>query len=418
MKKYLCFMFLLFVSFMGIVKADNGPSVEYGSLSFMEEPGGNFFDIYELGSVDNNALNGVNYESTTNTLTIKDLKGSYLLLVDNMGEDFKLNAEGTNDFLAIYVSGEEYKTNITITGDGKLILNKEKNVDYEKPILSINKSKIIFEDSVSLELYAVKDENDPDFPTFVIGCDGMSENDETCIVFNGSDSPEIKRIEKVANHGTKSFWGFAILPEEIESFKIATKDDKKYAYTVDNDGKVTLYLNVLKEDTYSHKWYIGNTEDDESNKTIYNNTSEAESDTYVLTEDKAYRGYYRYLYLLQQDANGKEYGLIYGSDYSDVAPYGIPFDITDDTVTIGDKTYKYLTFSNIDPRTLGPVIDWQGTGEYVHYVEGETLILDRLKKEEVTNPKTNDNIYTYVSLLSLSLFILIKSTINIKKISR
>lgn len=418
MKKYLCFIFLLFISFMGIVKADNGPSEEYGLVTFMEEPDRNFFDIYELGSVDNNALNGVNYDLTTNTLTIKNLKGSYSLNVDNMGEDFKLNVEGTNDFLAIYVSGGQYKTNITITGKGKLILNKEKNAHYETPIASTDKSKIIFEDSVSLELYAVKDENDSDYPTFVIGCDGMNENDEACIVFNRSDSPEIKKYEKLVNNGAKSFWGFAILPENIESFKIATKDDKKYAYTVDNDGKVTLYLNELKEDTYSHKWYIGNMDSDISNKTIYNNKGEAESDTYVLTEDKAYRGYYRYLYLLQQDANGKEYGLIYGSDYDDVAPYGIPFDITDDTVTIGDKTYKYLTFSDIDPRTLGPVIDWQGTGIYVHYVEGETLILDRLKKEEVTNPKTIDNIYTYVSLLSLSLFILIKSTINIKKMSR
>lgn len=416
MKKYLCFMFLLFISFMGIVKADNGPSEEYGSVTFMEEPDRNFFVIYELGSVDNNTLNGVNYDLTTNTLTIKDLKGSYSLNVDNMGEDFKLNVEGINDFLGVYVSGGDYQTNITFTGNGKLILNKEKDSYYSTPIYSTDKSKIIFDDTVSLELYAVKDENDS--PAIVVGCDGMSENDDTCISFKGNDSPEIKTYQRMANNGTKSFWGFAILPENIESFKIATKDDKKYAYTVDNDGKVTLYLNELKEDSYSHKWYIGNTEEDISNKTIYNNTSEAESDTYVLTENIAYRGYYRYLYLLQQDANGKEYGLIYGSDYYDVAPNGIPFDITDDTVTIGDKTYKYLTFSDIDPKTLGPVIDWQGTGIYVHYVEGETLILDRLKKEEVTNPKTNDNIYTYVSLLSLSLLILIRSTINIKKMSR
>ncbi len=135
MKKYLCFIFLLFISFMGIVKADNGPSEEYGLVTFMEEPDRNFFDIYELGSVDNNALNGVNYDLTTNTLTIKNLKGSYSLNVDNMGEDFKLNVEGTNDFLAIYVSGGQYKTNITITGKGKLILNKKKMLIMKHQLL-------------------------------------------------------------------------------------------------------------------------------------------------------------------------------------------------------------------------------------------------------------------------------------------
>ena len=211
----------------------------------------------------------------------------------------------------------------------------------------------------------------------------------------------------MANAGAKTFWGFAILPENIESLKIATKDDKKYAYSVDNDGKVTIYLNELKEDTYSHKWYIGNTDLDMSNKTTYNNAGEAESDTYVLSDDKAYRAYYKSTYLLQEDADGKEYGYTYGSDYSDVVPNGIVFEITDDTITVGDKTYKYLVYSDVDISTLNPVIDWQGTGIYVQYVEGETFILDRLKKEEVTNPKTNDNIYTYISLLLVSIFVLI-----------
>ena len=413
MKKYLCFMFLLFISFMGIVKADNGPSEEYGLVTFIKEPDRDMFNIYDSGSVDNHVLPGVTYELATNTLTITNFKGSYSLNIDNMGEDFKLNIEGTNDFLGVYVLGHDYQTNITITGNGKLILNKEKNSYYSTPILSNDKSKIIFDDTVSLELYAVSDPDDSTVNTIVVGCDDLSENDDTCISFKGNDSPEIKTFQRMANAGAKTFWGFAILPENIESLKIATKDDKKYAYSVDTDGKVTIYLNELKEDSYSHKWYIGNTDLDMSNKTTYNNVGEAESD-YVLTDDKAYRAYYKSTYLLQEDADGKEYGYTYGSDYSDVVPNGIVFEITDDTITIGEKTYKYLVYSDMDISTLNPVIDWQGTGIYVQYVEGETLIIDRLKKEEVTNPKTNDNIYTYISLLLVSIFVLIinKSLIN------
>ena len=136
MKKYLLFICLLIISFIGIVKADNGPSEEYGSISLIKEPERDDIYIYDEGTIDNNALEGIKYDIATNTLTISNFKGSYVLVIDYMGEDFKINAVGINDFIGIYVEGYSYKTTVTFTGNGKLILNKDKNEEYPIPIVN------------------------------------------------------------------------------------------------------------------------------------------------------------------------------------------------------------------------------------------------------------------------------------------
>lgn len=380
---------IFFGCFTTNVKAANGPSSEKGVISFMSfSDDYDSFDIYEAGKITNNDSKGVTYDLSSNTLTIKDFNGKYELTVSAMGEDFKLNVVGINDFLGIYVEGYSYKTNMTFTGNGTLILNKDKDGN-SVPIVSTDKSKLIFEDTVSLKLYAGSNDNSLN-TSAVISCDDMDSDDDknSCIIFKGNNIDVIIE-QNVAIAGTESFKGFAILPENIEIFKTATKDSKKYAYTVGSDNKVTLYLNELKEDPYSHKWYIGNTDSDIDNKTTYNDSSAATSAGYSLTNDKAYRGYYRYLVLLQQDQDGKQYGLIKDADYYDVASDGITFDITDKTITIDSVEYKYLEYSDIDPDNLEPVIKYEYLDDYIHYVKGDSLIIDGNKKN-VVNPKTGD----------------------------
>jgi len=395
MKKRLLFLYTILICsiFFGClttnVKAVNGPSSEKGVISFMSfSDDYDSFDIYDSGKITNNDSKGVTYDLSSNTLTIKDFNGNYELTISAMGEDFKLNVVGNNDFLGIYVEGYSYKTNMTITGNGTLILNKEKNEDHPVPIVSTDKSKLIFEDTVSLKLYAANNDNSLN-SSAVIACDDMDSDDDknSCIIFKGENNIDVIIEQRVAIAGTESLKGFAILPEEIEIFKTATKDSKKYAYEVSSDSKVTIYLNELKEDPYSHKWYIGNTESDIENKTTYDNKAAAESAGYTLSEDKAYRGYYRYLFLLQQDQDGKQYGLIPDYVYHDVAQYGIAFDITDKTITIDSIEYKYLEYSDIDPNSLESVPKYEYLDDYIHYVKGDSLIIDGNKKN-VVNPKT------------------------------
>ena len=415
MKRYLLIICLLFISFIGVVKAENGPSSENGIISFISfSDDYDSFYIYDSGNITNNDSKGVTYDLSSNTLTIKNFNGNYELNISEMGEDFKINVVGNNDFTGIYVEGYSYKTNMTITGNGTLILNKEKTEDHPVPIVSNNKSKLIFEDTVSLKLYATVVE-DSMYPPIVIGCDDMDSDDDknSFIIFKGENNIDVTVQQKTAVAGSKNLKGFAIIPEEIEIFKIATKDSKKYAYEVGTDSKVTIYLNELKEDLYSHKWYIGDGDEDISNKTIYDDVSDAETAGYTLSDNKAYRGYYKHLYSLQKDQDEKEYGFIYGDTYYDQAPDGIPFDITGKTITIDSVDYTYLEYSDIDPRGLEPVINYEYLDEYVHYVSGESLILDRTKNSNVVNPKTGDiDLFPYLFVLitgmCYSLFLLNK----------
>jgi hypothetical protein len=410
MKNKLLFLYAILICsiFFGClttnVKAANGPSSESGVISFMSfSDDYDSFDIYDSGKITNNDSKGVTYDLSSNTLTIKDFNGKYELTVSGMGEDFKLNVVGINDFLGIYVGGYSYKTNITFTGNGTLILNKDKDEDRLAAIASADKSKLIFEDTVSLRLYVVS-MDDPLYPSVVIGCSDMESNDDknSCITFKGNNNVDVIIQQRMYEaYDLAVIKGFAILPEDIEIFKTATKDSKKYAYTVGSDNKVTLYLNELREDPYSHKWYIGNTYSDINNKTTYDNTDALETAGYSLVEDKAYRAYYELLFLLRQDQDGKQYGLIDPNEY-DVAPDGIPFDITDKTITINSVRHKYLEYSDVDPTDLERVSRYEYLDEYIHYVKGDSLIIDGVKQTNVVNPKTGD-----MNLLPYSLILII-----------
>ena len=403
MKRKLFMTILLYCffcfGFVSTAYAQNGPSTEDGAIYFLSRSDSESFFIYVDNKITNDETKGITYDLSTNTLTVNNFKGKYYLIIDNMGEDFKLNVLGVNDFVGIYIAGSSYRTNITFIGDGKLILNTEKDEENPIPILSLDRVKIIIEDTVSLELYAANNENSS-LPSILVACDGMTGEDDkdSSIVFKGRNNYEVKSQQKVADEGTELVKGFAIIPEEIEVFKIAEKDSKKYAYSVDEDNKVIIYLNELNEDPYSHKWYIGNRETDIDNKTTYNDSSAATSAGFTLTEGKAYRGYYRYNFLLQKDENDKQYGLIYGATYDDVAPNGIPFEITDKTITIDSVEYKYLEYSDIDPQDLERVPKYTYLDEYVFYVEGNSLILDG-KNNNVVNPKTGVMNYLPIFLI-------------------
>jgi hypothetical protein len=162
MKNRLLFLYAILICsiFFGClttnVKAANGPSSENGAIYFSSRSDDyDSFYIYDSGKITNNEAKGVTYDLLTNTLTVNNFKGKYYLMIDNMGEDFKFNVLGVNDFSGIFIGASSYRTNMTFIGNGKLILNKEKDEETPIPIISYERVKLIFEDTVSLELYAV-----------------------------------------------------------------------------------------------------------------------------------------------------------------------------------------------------------------------------------------------------------------------
>ena len=70
-------------------------------------------------------LAGAVYDRATNTLTITNLdKPDFLLEINAMGDDFKINVVGECSLSRISVWGWGWGAGLTITGDGHLTLNE------------------------------------------------------------------------------------------------------------------------------------------------------------------------------------------------------------------------------------------------------------------------------------------------------
>ena len=100
-----------------------------------------------------------------------------------MGDDFKINVKGENEVRSIFIWGDGYGGNLTISGDGKLVVNKQKlqetainmRAEGTKGILTI-------ESTVDMEMYSQKG-----YP--VIETIGASNGDKTkAIAIKGKTS--------------------------------------------------------------------------------------------------------------------------------------------------------------------------------------------------------------------------------------
>lgn len=414
MKRVFIFLSILLISsivFISSVKAANGPDTTNGIIKFYKDSDNLL--VYDSGTINNNAVSGAAYDSESNTLTIKDIKNKYALDVECMGEDFKIKVLGENELSLIEVTGHGYKTNITFTGDGILTVNTNGSDEDPIPIYSYSDSKFIFEDTVSLYLYATESVDDfDDYFPIVIDSDYASSNDESSmIIFKGSNTPEVKVERVVSSVVTQSEYGFGIVPESFELLKIATKDDKKYAYELVSGGTIKVYLSELVEDPYSHKWFIDDSDTENGSDTLEYANAEAAGADYNLTPDNAYRGFYRFKYWIFKDSSDKRYYWNSDAKYTDVDSNGIVYEATDKTITLKNgREYTYLEYKDININTLTPIKDITYDDTYTHYVKGKELVINRRKEEkkESKNPKTNDNIITFISILLISSYIIIK----------
>ena len=134
------------------------------SLSFLKSEEGKYYNILgydESGglAVHNDAVPGASYDLATNTLTITNLNApDDILNAWYMGDDFKLRVEGECSFGSISVYNYFYlhSASLSITGTGKLTLNKNKTYSAAISLHSDGKDpmKVDIADSVTVDLYA------------------------------------------------------------------------------------------------------------------------------------------------------------------------------------------------------------------------------------------------------------------------
>lgn len=119
--------------------AANGPkpNQESGSASIyfknVKEDGKDDIILLSAGEINNEAIEGAKYDLEKNTLTLTDFDHPELALyLEDMGDDFKLNIVGECTVHHIISSTGDYGGSITITGNGLLVVNPER--EYQNAI--------------------------------------------------------------------------------------------------------------------------------------------------------------------------------------------------------------------------------------------------------------------------------------------
>ena len=133
MKKFLSLIISL-VLIIGVmpqnIPAADGPCPEDyppAYISLVDDEAGTIplFSNYIGDNVQK--VDGIEYDKSDNTLTLNNVKQNKTLVTNVMGDDFKIKLKGNNELNGILVWGDEYGGNLTITGEGKLVINKNKS---------------------------------------------------------------------------------------------------------------------------------------------------------------------------------------------------------------------------------------------------------------------------------------------------
>lgn len=126
------------------VFAENGPYPMDWWENSDEEDIGDITNIAAIGVVDYDTFDmgyvypafmaeimpvqekGMSYDEKSNTLTLDNFKTEKILTITSMGDDFKINVKGYNEVGSIISSTMSWGCSITVTGNGALVVNKNK----------------------------------------------------------------------------------------------------------------------------------------------------------------------------------------------------------------------------------------------------------------------------------------------------
>ena len=90
---------------------------------------GNFRYLYNVNTDAITTVEGAVYDKSTNTLTLNNYKTGGTIVANEMGDDLKINVEGTNNIQSIKVYGYGYGGSIELTGKGNLTINENREED-------------------------------------------------------------------------------------------------------------------------------------------------------------------------------------------------------------------------------------------------------------------------------------------------
>lgn len=118
-------------------KDTHGPNTGEGAYPFIKVINGLTQTVLFSLNEKTEAVNGLSYDKKSNTLTIKNFTGK-ILSINEMGDDFVIKVEGTNNLSKLWVWGYGYCGSVKLTGTGTLNIKNDSGPGIE---LSAENSK-------------------------------------------------------------------------------------------------------------------------------------------------------------------------------------------------------------------------------------------------------------------------------------
>lgn len=359
-----------------VFATSNGPAdVDYAFISLEDSEGEGGY-IYAGKTTYNDVMEGVSYDKATNTLTIDNVRGNYAIGANMMGDDFKINVVGENSISTISLWGDGYGANLTITGEGTLDVNKDKetisaiiiHAEETKPVLTIDKT-------VTVNLYGDKD---------VIAILGVNDASHNAVVLKNGQKISVVKEEETSEVYEKVQG--VMLSEGSEYYIAKNKaNGELHSYSKGSIYYVSANTVIYDEDTDIYF------EDSTSSDSPFNiqMTEEEFLEAYETVNDERVPVYYGYAnswgYNVAKDAEGNKY--VVNSYMAD----GTIYDILNKVTLSDGNDYAILlqTESDVDPESLTEDFTIEPTGLYNYTVKGTSLEI----KANVTaeDPKEENN---------------------------
>ncbi len=333
----------------------------------------------------------ISYDMATNTLFLKNLKNDELSLnLIDMGDDFKIHLTGYNEILSVLSTAYSRGGSITITGDGELVLGRNREILGEGlSILSQGtKSVLTIDKNVKLKSYAY---DDGDNRVFAVNVNNTTAKDP--IVIKGSHSSikpqkseyvnevvKTYKVHDVANSATAYYdAGFTTEADGEKKLYIGYKTDVSGKYTIYSlsyDSQIDLYVleeynngkptnpvdfGLSKVSTLPIKdektgFYIGNPED-------YTEFDESVTIKNVFFDNKPLD------MKICTDKNGKEYAYIQTESFNENETVSLRYNVYD---LIKTEKYGFVAKENIDITSFSgftPIIEKSENSCNIYYCD-------------------------------------------------
>lgn len=246
------------------VYAQSGPSQVWSAIEIFNEDKMDYDRVYDHGDVYNSLVEGMTYNEDTNTLTLTNFKSKEVLLIAQMGEDFKINLVGENEvgYIVVNDAFDHDSCNLNIVGYGSLTVNKEKTDNVAA--ISIYNGKLIVDDSVTLELFSYEDKEDASNNRPIITIYN-TDNKNDLIIFKNGYTPTIATSGQYNAVELNSLTILPIYHIEIENANLTLKVGEEPAFNAsikNNNYNLKLAQTIISTPS---RWSTISSEVDPSN---------------------------------------------------------------------------------------------------------------------------------------------------------